>query len=84
MFSHSFFPCITKPTRVSKTSCTLIDNIFSNDFCETNTTVSGILYTDVSDHFPVYYINYSDSVNVNEMSFKKRIYSNVNMERFAT
>ena len=84
MYSHSFFPCITKPTRVSKTSCTLIDNIFSNDYSEATTSVSGILYTDVSDHFPVYYIDFSVSVNVNESTYTKRIFSSTNMDRFAS
>ena len=84
MYSNSFFPCITKPTRVSKTSSTLIDNIFSNDYSEATTSVSGILYTDVSDHFPVYYIDFSASVNVNESIYTKRIFSTANMERFAS
>ena len=30
MFSHSFFPTITKPTRVIDKSATLINNIFYN------------------------------------------------------
>ncbi len=30
IFSHSFIPLIDKPTRISKTSATLIDNIFTN------------------------------------------------------
>ena len=30
MFSHSFFPAITKPTRITETSATVIDNIFCN------------------------------------------------------
>ena len=31
IYSHAFIPLITKPTRISKSSATLIDNIFSND-----------------------------------------------------
>ena len=30
MFSYSFFPLINKPTRLTETSATLIDNIFCN------------------------------------------------------
>ena len=62
MFSHSFFPAITKPTRVTEKSATLIDNIFHNCYSEVSISFSGILYTDVSDHFPVYHIDYSVSV----------------------
>ena len=30
MYSHSLFPCITKPTRLTAKSASLIDNIFCN------------------------------------------------------
>ena len=32
MLSHSFFPCIMNPTRITSTSATLLDNIFINYF----------------------------------------------------
>ena len=35
ILSYSFFPLITKPTRISKTVATLIDNIYSNHFFQT-------------------------------------------------
>ena len=50
MFSSSFIPLITHPTRVTKNSATLIDNIFTNRLDSTN-VLNGILPTDVSDHF---------------------------------
>ena len=34
MYASSFYPLITKPTRITKTSATLIDNIFVNRFCD--------------------------------------------------
>ena len=43
-----FFPQITRPTRLSGKSNTLIDNIFTNDFCKPH--LSGILVTPISDH----------------------------------
>lgn len=51
LLSFSLMPLITKPTRVTDTSCTLIDNIFCNvqPFPD-----SGIIVSDISDHFPVY------------------------------
>ena len=51
MMSHSYFPLITYPTRISDSSATLIDNIFvnTNKFpCK-----SAIIYNDISDHLPV-------------------------------
>ena len=43
-----FFPQITRPTRLSGESNTLIDNIFTNNFCKPH--LSGILVTPISDH----------------------------------
>ena len=43
-------PLITSPTRISKTSKTLIDNIFYNQF--TNEVISGNLTVGISDHMP--------------------------------
>ena len=45
---------ITKPTRITAHSATLIDNIFTN-----NTTVSsknGLIASDISDHLPIFSI----------------------------
>ena len=61
MYSHSLLPSITKPTRVNSKTATLIDNFFSNDLLCKN-TISGILYTDITDHFPVFLIDYSSNV----------------------
>jgi len=49
--SHSFFPLISKPTRVTLSTATLIDNIFVNNL--SLGIKSAILYSDVSDHFPI-------------------------------
>lgn len=54
MFSSSFYPLITRPTRITNSSATLIDNIFVNNLEESYT--SGILFTDLSDHLPVFQI----------------------------
>ena len=75
LLSHSFRPLITKPTRVTAHSCTCIDNIFSNVI--TSSIQSGILYSDVSDHFPIFQItnfkqNYR-TVNKNHECFKRRV-----------
>ena len=65
MFPHSFFPTITKPTRMTVKSATLINNIiFYNNYVENSKILAGILYTDISDHFPVYHIDYSDDARL--------------------
>ena len=51
---------------------------------ENTRSLSGILYTDINDHFPVYHIDYFVSVPLHGKSFKKRVYSMAKMERFST
>ena len=51
MTSNSLYPLISKPTRITSSTATLIDNIFTNNL-ELNMN-SGILYTGLSDHSPV-------------------------------
>ena len=53
MYTHSYVPLITKPSRITAQSATLIDNIFTNAIHD-NAIVQGLLYTDISDHLPVF------------------------------
>ena len=48
---HDLFPVITRPTRITHSSATLIDNIFL-DSKLTGRTDNKILVTDISDHLP--------------------------------
>ena len=51
VLSNQHVPCITRPTRITKSSATLIDNILvSRDIY--NSTKCGIAIRDLSDHFP--------------------------------
>ena len=52
--SNSYFPQITLPTRISKTSSTLIDHIFKK--ISTCDTLSGSIIHDISDHYPSFTI----------------------------
>jgi len=49
--SHSFFPTIRNPTRITETTATLLYNIFTN--CIRNNFSAAIICSDISDHFPV-------------------------------
>ena len=53
--SHFTYPAIVKPTRITETSSTAIDNIFLNtpliDY------FAGILISDLSDHLPIFYVS---------------------------
>ena len=51
LHSSSFLPLIDKPTRVTSSTASLIDNIFSNTLTSHE---AGILVADISDHYPVF------------------------------
>ncbi len=47
MYAKSMFPLINKPTRITKYSATLIDNIYTNNITNRHKSKQGILYTDI-------------------------------------
>lgn len=51
VISHHFLPAITKPTRITSHSLTLIDNLFTNAWL--NIIDSSIVVSDISDHLPI-------------------------------
>jgi len=53
-FAAGMVPTITRPTRVTATSSTLIDNIYVNFKADLNNIFSGVICSDISDHFPVF------------------------------
>ena len=82
IYSHSFFPLITKPTRLQGNSATLIDNILCNDITNTD-MVNGILYTDISDHFPVFCIDSKKERTCTDNPLTQtRIYSERSINKF--
>src|SRR6218665_2436252 len=51
MISHHYLPAILRPTRITETTATLIDNDFTNAYSKI--LDSSILTCDISDHLPV-------------------------------
>jgi hypothetical protein len=80
IFSHGFLPVITKPTRISTTSATLIDHIYTNNI--TTTGYSGIIITDVADHFGTFHISNIKTTNKSKTTSKVRIFSENNINTF--
>ena len=68
-FAYSFIPLICKPTRVTTSSATIIDNIFSNKIEDTQTT-TGIIISDLTDHFPIFFIKHKITVSTNTPEYK--------------
>ena len=80
MFAYHHVPLITKPTRVTTDSVTLIDNIFTNKF-DTD-SFHGILYTDITDHCPIFCIHTNTHITNSKGNFQKRVFSIKNMNKF--
>ena len=53
MITKGYLPLITKPTRITNHSATLIDHIYSNTTSQNYT--SGIIISDLADHFGTFY-----------------------------
>ena len=55
LYSNNITPVITKPTRLTDHTKTLIDHIYTNEPISNITTGIGLL--DISDHLPVFFIS---------------------------
>ena len=73
MISSNYYPVITRPTRVTPISCTLIDNIFCNRIDEIEST--GVITTNISDHYPIFSRELRPSLADNVLSLNYRVYS---------
>ena len=62
VISQGFVPHITKPTRITPISATLIDYIYSNHTSFYANFNYGIVITDVADHFEIFHVAYQDNV----------------------
>jgi endonuclease/exonuclease/phosphatase family metal-dependent hydrolase len=86
LFTSSFVPLITKPTRITEHTATIIDNIFTNNIEKVENSINGIIFTDISDHLPI--LHMFDSKNPVENSTKqtnviyKREINNSNITSF--
>ena len=82
-YSYLLLPFITKPTRVTTKSATLIDNIFCNDISNISNIFSGILYSDVSDHFPIFFIDNNKRHKKENKYLFKRTINQENIDKFS-
>ena len=80
IFSCGFLPVILKPTRITHSSATLIDHIYTNDIA--NPGISSIILTDVADHLGTAYFT---KLKLNRRSvkpIKRRLFSERNIATF--
>ena len=82
LLSNGFYPRIDKPTRLTETTATLIDNIFVNVHCDK--IISGPWLTDISDHLPIYttFPYEHDSVKHKAEFITKKFYTEVALDAF--
>jgi hypothetical protein len=73
LFTSSFFPLINRPTIITQHTATLIDNIFTNDLEQIESGINGLIFSDISDHLPIFHIS-SLSTNKNKSKTVKTRY----------
>ena len=77
LFTSSFFPLITKPTRITAHTATLIDNIYTNDSEKINNSINRIILTDISDHLPIIHMcnmdNYKQIKSIDKTRYTRTI-----------
>jgi hypothetical protein len=82
-YNHSMYPLIDRPTRITSTSATLLDNIFTNVI--SHKIKSGIFVTSLTDHYPVYQITNSISsknARSQSLNYKSRLINANNIRKF--
>ena len=88
IFAHGCIPLITKPTRVTSKTVSLIDNIFTNFIFDTSLKLKkGIIKSNVSDHFPVFASLCSPSKihkEYQEITIHERLICDTNLMAFKT
>ena len=80
IFSYGFLQLVTRPTRVSGNSATLIDHILTNS--TVNCHDSFILCSRLSDHFPVIHQINFNKTKEKKLTFESRNFSQTNIKKF--
>ena len=70
-----------RPTRISEHSASLNDNILTTDTFK-NSLKRGIIKSDVSDHFPIFFSVTNKKLREGIIKIKKGVFNNRNMEQW--
>ena len=83
VYSYGYIPLITRPTRLTEKTATLIDNILTNDLqLPGQNNLNGILLTDVSDHLPIFHLHNTPAAHKIATDKKVRIFNEKNRHIF--
>ena len=83
--NHMYQQSITKPTRITDHSATVIDHIWQNDISQSKSSLKnrqGIIYTDISDHLPVFLITKSHPSKNTKTKITYREITESNMNKY--
>ena len=81
-FSHHLFPLINKPTRETKHTATVIDNIFCNATSPLDICDVGILRPYISDHHGIFCVMNSEKSRDIKQSYVKRNFTKISIKEF--
>ena len=75
MLSHGLQPSISKATRVTDETASLIDNIFTN--VDAVNCKSALIYSDISDHYPILFqcctkLNYTKGNSISSPNLTRK------------
>ena len=83
MYDKSFYNLISRPTRITNATATLIDNIYTNRVTFDKDKFSGVLTSDICDHFMACCMfQISDTNNNHDDFYLMRRYSERNKNIF--
>ena len=82
MLTHGFLPCTVLPTRITDHTATLIDHIFIKERIQSENTISGNIFTDISDHFANFLLIPDINTEKNLQKRKTRVFGAKNTEKF--
>ena len=84
VMSHGFVPYITRPTRITEYTATLIDHLFVRlpRHKVTAPVKAGILFNDITDHLPIFLFLSVQSRGQNNQRPRVRIFSDANIQKF--
>ena len=80
IYAHGFTQLISTTTRIQGNTVSLIDHILTNS--NQNLYESGVIISDISDHFPVFTIIPSNTKNKQAKHAFSRSFSHANVEKF--
>ena len=81
IYSYNVFPLISKPTRITSNTATLIDHILTNNFQYHSKHFQGILCSSISDHNAIFHlIRYCKKGSPDNIT--KRVFNQTNILKF--